>query len=338
MQSKFLLVRDLLQITLLVLLVIFSIRQQKKSLQIQESTSNDYVQYNSDKNTKMTVDTWTNIVYPCPLYENGNLIKDNNKTRNSSYTNLKSTKESYGFFQYSEEKWERKKKIHRLQTLLQHGDQADSGWFFGYDRGAKFYQSNWEPTWSCGYEQRLGNVGDGGKWVCDPYMIAEVPECNVVCIGSNNDWGFEEAVYKMNPKCRIYTFDHTIKHNVKNKPEYVNYYAIGLGPQNSGDIRKMDVLLRTAGLLNTTIDILKIDCEGCEYGVYVDFFTVFIRQILIELHGVGPKNQRTGPAHVNTFFESMHNNGYVIFHKEPNTLGCRGNCIEYGFIKLNLTY
>ena len=34
-------------------------------------------------------------------------------------------------------------------------------------------------------------------------------------------------------------------------------------------------------------------------------------------------------------FERFHEHGYVIFHKEANTLGgCRGQCIEYSFIRL----
>jgi len=61
---------------------------------------------------------------------------------------------------------------------------------------------------------------------------------------------------------------------------------------------------------------------------------VFIRQILIEFHGSLPD----GPPDegMNEIFHRFSKEGYVIFHKEPNTLRCGGRCIEYGFLKLNL--
>jgi hypothetical protein len=51
---------------------------------------------------------------------------------------------------------------------------------------------------------------------------------------------------------------------------------------------------------------------------------------LIEVH--------TASWDVNSFFEAMTSAGYVIFHKEPNTYGCGGDCIEYGFIKMKLDF
>jgi hypothetical protein len=235
----------------------------------------------------------------------------------------KSLKESGGFFRYSDDQWERKKSVHKWQSKRQRGAQSKHGHIF--------FQDNWEPTWSCGYEQRIGKIGDGGKWVCDAYLLAEADECNIISIGSRNDWSFEEAIHRLNQKCKISTFDCTI--TPKNKPEYINYYPLCLGSKVEGKIGTMDVLLKTAGMLNKNIDILKIDCEGCEYSVYKEFVKVFIRQILIELHGVGKRGKR---FEANEFFQSMDRNGYVIFHKEPNTIGCKGRCIEYGLLKLNL--
>lgn len=235
-----------------------------------------------------------------------------------SYTN--SLVESHGFLKYSDNNWQRKKRLHDWQSKRQHGRQVSPG--------RVFYQENWEPTWSCDFEQRIGKIGDGGKWLCDAYLIAESKKCNVISIGSFNDWSFEEAIYELNPRCKIFTFDHTI--NPKKKPDYVTFYDTGLDSKTHGKLGTMDFLIEMAGLSNQVIDILKIDCEGCEWGVYKQLFTGFIRQILIELHGVGPGFK------VNNFFTEMDRHGYVIFHKEPNTLGCGGDCIEYALLKLNL--
>ena len=146
----------------------------------------------------------------------------------------------------------------------------------------------------------------------DAYLLAEADECNIISIGSRNDWSFEEAIHGLNKKCKISTFDCTI--TPKNKPEYINYYPLFLGSKVEGKIGTMDVL--------------------CEYSIYNEFFKVFfIWQILIELHGVGKREKRFG---ANEFFQSMDRNGYVTLHKEPNTIGSKWRCIEYGLLKLNL--
>mmetsp|Transcript_13637 Transcript_13637/g.21609 ORF Transcript_13637/g.21609 Transcript_13637/m.21609 type:complete len:244 (-) Transcript_13637:78-809(-) len=175
---------------------------------------------------------------------------------------------------------------------------------------------------------------DGGKWVCDAYRISELQSCIVISIGSKNDWTFEEAVHHLNPVCRIYTFDHTI--TPRNKPDYVTFQQLGLAVDNNADAKLVTLhrALASVGLQNSEkIDLFKIDCEGCEYDIFPQFFNVVpaLRQVLIELHGVTAKNSDT---HVNQIFNGFMDNGYAIFHKEPNTLGCKGSCIEYGFIKL----
>lgn len=78
-----------------------------------------------------------------------------------------------------------------------------------------YIQSFWHPGAphgaSCGLMSRLGEGGDGGKFVCDPDAIVRAgPSCLVVSIGSNGDPSFERAVYDLNPECTIHTYDHTL--------------------------------------------------------------------------------------------------------------------------------
>jgi hypothetical protein len=230
---------------------------------------------------------------------------------------LLSSRDSSGFLEYSDKQWTRMRAVHRAQSLRQRGRQSQEG--------KEYFQYNWEPTLSCAFEQRIGAMGDGGKWVCDAYRIAEAEMCNVVSIGSNNDWSFEKAVHKLNPRCKIFTLDHTII--PRDVPAYVTFHKIGLGSSDNGPLLTVGSALRKIGLENKTVDIFKIDCEGCERDIFHEFLKPDLRQILIELH------KSNWP--VNSFFEAMHSAGYVIFHKEPNTYGCGGNCIEYSFLKLD---
>ena len=33
------------------------------------------------------------------------------------------------------------------------------------------WASNYEPTFACSFERKIGSRGDGGKWTCDPHRI-----------------------------------------------------------------------------------------------------------------------------------------------------------------------
>jgi hypothetical protein len=62
------------------------------------------------------------------------------------------------------------------------------------------------------------------------------------------------------------------------------------------------------------IDIVKIDCEGCEIDAFADMMQHPVRQILTEVHGWGSVSQ----YNMDGLFETMGRNKYVIFHKKPN--------------------
>jgi hypothetical protein len=183
-------------------------------------------------------------------------------------------------------------------------------------------------------------------------------DCVIFSIGSNNQWDFEHALHQVNPRCEIFTFDHTVKN--ARVPLFVKFFPLGLGASDSegGSSKTLRGLMEAAGVANRSIDILKIDCEGCELNVASQFSSsssaVFIRQILVEMHINPWRRAQEFDGHPSSskwqyspdllpqlfdrtheFFESMRGNGYVIFHKEPN-LSCDGRCVEYSFINLNL--
>mmetsp|Transcript_105241 Transcript_105241/g.329145 ORF Transcript_105241/g.329145 Transcript_105241/m.329145 type:complete len:103 (+) Transcript_105241:725-1033(+) len=94
----------------------------------------------------------------------------------------------------------------------------------------------------------------------------------------------------------------------------------------------MSQLVGELGHAGRRIDIFKIDCEGCEWQTFKSWLDgdVDIRQILVEMHW---RNGNVQTVH--ELFDFLFAHGYVVFHKEPNTLGCAGECIEYAFLKLD---
>jgi hypothetical protein len=226
---------------------------------------------------------------------------------------------SYGFLDISDTDWDLKRAIHMRQSAKQRGDHFRSG--------TDYFTDNWEPTTTCNFAERIGNQGDGGKWVCNPQGLKA--RCNVISIGSDNDFSFEEALHTLNPACDIHTFDHTIEPNA---PAFVHFHPFGISDTQTGRLLTMEGIIQMAGFTHKEIDIVKIDCEGCEIDVFPDMMGHPIRQILMEIHGWGSVSQYD----IDELFETMGRNKYVIFHKEPNLLA-KGECVEYGFVNMDFT-
>eukprot|EP00565_Helicotheca_tamesis_P001191 CAMPEP_0185725932 /NCGR_PEP_ID=MMETSP1171-20130828/2057_1 /TAXON_ID=374046 /ORGANISM="Helicotheca tamensis, Strain CCMP826" /LENGTH=339 /DNA_ID=CAMNT_0028394177 /DNA_START=167 /DNA_END=1186 /DNA_ORIENTATION=- len=205
-----------------------------------------------------------------------------------------------------------------------------------------FYENHFEPEFACMHERRIGQMGDGGKWICDPYRIIQKKNnsnnmmggegedgCLVYSIGSNNDFSFENFVYsEISQDCEIHTFDPG-NYSKGAEKAGVNYHQYYVGLDEGESSKSMKTIVEELGHQGRTIDIFKIDCEGCEWVTAEHWFDapVFIRQIQVEVHNV---KMRATPK----FFDDMWHNHYVITHKEPNILSPRG-CVEYAFLKLS---
>ena len=107
-----------------------------------------------------------------------------------------------------------------------------------------------------------------------------------------------------------------------------------LGLQGSAENRGSNFLnfkeiTKKLGHQNKTIDIFKIDCEGCEFKSFNDWIDHDIRQILIETHKL-PLQEAIG----NEFFDSFTENDFVMYSKENNGWGV-GDHYEFSYIKLH---
>jgi len=210
-------------------------------------------------------------------------------------------------------------------------------------RNQLFWQWHFEPSFNCQFARRIGRPGEGGKWVCDPHKLSERSRgrtpCLVYVVGNNGTFDFEEAVHDtISPTCEIHIFDaHNWTHYGNTAPPvYAHYHVATVGERPGGT--PLPELVRQLGHNDRRIDIIKIDCEGCEWHTFRGWLDVDvdIKQILVEVHG---KGLATPGRNAYDFFYFLFSQGYVIFSKEPNLQdacpnGDGGNCIEYGLIKV----
>lgn len=205
---------------------------------------------------------------------------------------------------------------------------------------------NYDPDFTCPHERRVsvyGGRGDGGKWVCDPHRIGAQVElrqrrggngCLIYSIGSDGDFSFEEAIQAAigaDTPCEIHVFD--FGDYGKAAPPNVHYHRWGFTSSKATKpadmpLKSLQETIRVLGHEGMTIDIFKIDCEGCEWETFEDWMEadVNLNQILVEVH--------KAPQEALSFFNLLQKEGYVTFHKESNMIG-GANCVEYAFLRLD---
>ena len=144
----------------------------------------------------------------------------------------------------------------------------------------------------------------------------------LISVGSYNDFSFEEAILERFPSALIHTYDHT---SLPSNNPRIDFRKQAMTPQ----------LLR--GILsyfikkNTSIDILKVDCEGCESELFSNPLILkrlrsMNTQILIEVHWKALKQKG-----VYTLWKHFHRAGFAPFHKEANIM-YDPSCVEYSLI------
>ena len=272
---------------------------------------------------------------------------------------------------YDERRGKRQKRVQVARETSQNVYQSSSDVLRTYPFQPKIALFDlWEPEAVCIVEERSGGderfdaFSDGPKFVCGVDYLRELysttdkqqtdtqqqqqqqqrrrqptEPCLVYSVGSNNDVAFEKAI-KRDIGCEIHTFDPTLT-----KPfvgdAYSTFHPWGLGEEGASDRRgfkeySFDHIARELGHTNRTINILKIDCDGCEYTTMPPVFEAVakgkfkIDQILIEMHRPGVQDIFEPPT---KFFELADKAGYRITHKERNHWGCAGaHCVEYALV------
>jgi hypothetical protein len=204
------------------------------------------------------------------------------------------------------------------------------------DQANQWYQHNFEPDFTCLYEERVGGNGDGPKWVCNPQRLNEISierhsdlghGCLIYSFGNPGDFSFEEGMAQfflddtgdnnfLSHSCEIHMFDvddysktlpdkykdiiHIHRWGLKSSSTPTNDRALSIysiddvetnnlqdgssklaRTKESQVYRTFQETIDKLGHKHRIIDVLKVDCERCEWDTYADWLAadVEIRQI-----------------------------------------------------------
>jgi hypothetical protein len=156
---------------------------------------------------------------------------------------------------------------------------------------------NWDPYFNCPHLHKVGGLGDGPKWTCDPENLSRVAaerrkrkgsfendptDCLIYSIGSNGNYRFEDGLYELlgadGTVCEVHIFDPGNYDRPENAGKSMHYHNWGLKSSYSDDYQikanrgrgqyySFQEIQEQLGHRDRTIDIFKIDCEGCEWFV-----------------------------------------------------------------------
>jgi hypothetical protein len=216
----------------------------------------------------------------------------------------------------SEKAWQ-KSVYQRSQMAKTHPDNPQVP-FFPTDF-LKYPFTIWDffpPTYTCPHDiQRVGRLGDGGKWVCGmslyealpappPPALAQTQDVKdtlvIYSFGINGESSFEAEMLDRVPSANIWGYDFSVdgwgKQIPQNERHRVFFKKAGLG--STDEDRQFPPFYTLPTLMaqnnHSYIDIMKIDVEGSEFTALDAAMDAFsdsdrggvlpIGQVMIEIH------------------------------------------------------
>jgi len=210
------------------------------------------------------------------------------------------------------------------------------------------------PAFQCPHRvERIGTLGDGGKWVCGLDRVAKQDKCVIYSFGINGESSFEQDLLQRAPNCEIWGYDFSVNGwglEISDDPElrrrahFKPWALTGTDNQKESDDPKgwtLDSLMKLNG--HTFIDILKIDIEGGEFDALTSFITSHtegnlpVGQLQLEIHAL--HGHERFDYFIN-WWESLEAAGLRPFWTEPNLVyvnimrGVGPELTEYAFMNI----
>ncbi|KAI0781889.1 methyltransferase domain-containing protein [Abortiporus biennis] len=138
------------------------------------------------------------------------------------------------------------------------------------------------PGFNCPHHvERIGTMGDGGKWVCGMDRIARQKDCVIYSFGVNGESSFESELLERAPGCQIWGYDFSVNSfgpeieqvpSLKSRSHFFPY-ALSAKDNHAPGVHPPEYTLQTLMEINghDFIDILKVDIEGAEFESLISF-------------------------------------------------------------------
>jgi len=275
--------------------------------------------------------------------------------------------QSYGFVEdIPEDEWvefyQRPARTYQPYRDWQHPNQNS-------DRPPYWIFHNWDPYFSC---PRLRQVAH--KYVCDPDRLirgssssveddninnqprpnsSAPPPCLIYAfLGNRGDdsrighpW-VDQAAEFFGTKCQIHTF-HTNESSSSSQEtgrKHVIHHVWNDGAKQQSSLQQIKKQL---GHKDQTIDLLFLDCEGCEWRVFDEILALAPMQILLQTHDLPlpdrpketPKFGVTlPPMAASHLFDAFRAQGYIVFAKR--VLSATEECLEtdWSFLRFHPSF
>lgn len=192
------------------------------------------------------------------------------------------------------------------------------------------------PQVACPTMVRLGQLGDGGKWVCNPWRVPDVG-CVIYSLGVSGDVSFEMDAYETTGRrCKIYSVDPGKQSQSLFKPFNGVFVQSAVAGHTSAKDGKISLSSLMQKHNHSRIDILKMDIESWEFDSLDGFFGSVemndekspVCQLLVEFHFTNGRLETWLEM-----FEKLERKGFRMFSKEAN-MYCP-QCFEYSYIHIS---
>ncbi len=202
------------------------------------------------------------------------------------------------------------------------------------------------PLAPCELKERVGIVGDGGKWVCDVARYERPRPAGRACViysfGVRGDSSFEAAMLQRTP-CEVFGFDFSVDSmasGIAGSPR-AHFMRKGLGAHETAQLWTLRQIM--AHYKHSFIDILKVDIEGSEFDVFEELLAELpasdgalpFEQLQLEVHHSAAQGMT---SRVFELLRGLRSMGVVAFMSESNNnpcaMGSLPHVVEYSFYNL----
>ncbi|KAG0707049.1 methyltransferase domain-containing protein [Suillus ampliporus] len=221
------------------------------------------------------------------------------------------------------------------------------------------YYTLWDfflPSFRCPHRvERIGIMGDGGKWVCGLERIAPKKRCRIYSFGVNGESSFEADLMKAAPGCQVYGYDFSVNsfgpeiEEVTDLKSRSHFFPYALGPEDKHTVADNPKTFTLRTLMERNghdfIDILKVDIEGNEFDSLSAFIDSFhgeplpFGQLQLEIHVYQNSGWDDFPKFLK-WWEKLEAAGLRPFFSEPNLVylnivkNTRPDLVEYSFMNI----